>query len=323
MNKEGGRGDRAQMLIIGALLMAGVFVGLAILVNAAVYTENLSTRSSSTTGDVFLVVPAAFDDVDTTLARTNRRHNDSYDSLSRNYTARSGYVDGQAAGEHATRGAYFEMRTTARTNGTHLRQSNETRDFSDASGDGTDWQVVAGAQGVSDYSMAVNRADLYTDTGDTLSELLSNSFSLHVTDADGTTWELHVYENSENNVTVKPILDGTGQTACEVNASEVDIDLVEGTVGGAACGTLTFAEGLGGAIDIEYRTPTAVSGTYSMQTDVVVDPASDARYHEPGTGSPEAVPNLYAVTSRFEYTRSDGSFVTSRRTVVGEPAYAA
>ena len=39
--------ERGQMLLIGSLIVATSFVGLALVVNGAIYTENLSTRETS------------------------------------------------------------------------------------------------------------------------------------------------------------------------------------------------------------------------------------------------------------------------------------
>lgn len=40
------RRDRGQMLLVGAFALSLVFVALALLLNSAIYTENLTTRSS-------------------------------------------------------------------------------------------------------------------------------------------------------------------------------------------------------------------------------------------------------------------------------------
>ncbi|MEF8808575.1 hypothetical protein [Natronomonas sp.] len=168
--------------------------------------------------------------------------------------------------------------------------------------------------------MVVNRDDLYTDGGG--SDLLGNSSTVHITDGNGTVWELHIYENTDNDVTVKPVVDGTEKAPCEVDAAEVEIDLVAGTVGGRQCSTLVFAEGLAGTLDIEYHNPDEIGGTYSLRVDVIIDPAANDHYEAFGSGSPTATPNIYGTTARMTYASSDVSLTATRRVVAGEPAYA-
>lgn len=319
--REVGR-DRGQIVIIAALLIAVVFVSLALVLNSAIFAENLSARSTGSAGDVLQATSSSYEDIDIMVGEVNIHHNSSYDELTRNYSKMtSGYQETQGA-EYANRGKSLQLTRVAQTNGTYLQQTAQTRNFTDASGDTSDWQVAGAVKGVSDYEMEVNRNDLYTDDGVLLSDLLANSFSIHITDENGAVWEAHIYENSNNNVTVKPILDGNEKTSCEVDSSRVRIDFVAGTVGGMPCPTLTFAEGLDGTLDIEYRDPDKIGGSYVLRVDTIIDPASSTHYAEPGTGYPSATPNIYATTIRVTYADSTTSFTSERRIVSGEPAYA-
>lgn len=45
--------------------------------------------------------------------------------------------------------------------------------------------------------MVVNRDDLYTDDGS--GDLLANFSTVYITAEGGTVWELHIYENMDNN----------------------------------------------------------------------------------------------------------------------------
>jgi hypothetical protein len=311
---------RGQLIIISALVIAVLFVGLALVVNSAIYTENLSTRSNSHSEDALSATTTTFETITTYLERVNTRHNTSYDDLTQNYTQLTSDFQNAQSNTYAKRGAAFEMTTLDQTNGTHLRQANQSRAFTNASGNPSDWRVATGVGGISDYMMVVNRDDLYTDSGG--SGLLSNASTVSLTDEDGDTWELHIYETTANEVAVKPVVDGTEKSACEVGATEVEIDLVAGTVGGAPCSTLVFAEGLEGPLDIEYHNPDEIAGSYSLRVDVVIDPATSDHYVERGAGSPTATPNIYATTPTMTYATSDISYTATKRMVAGEPAYA-
>jgi hypothetical protein len=168
--------------------------------------------------------------------------------------------------------------------------------------------------------MVVGRGSLYTDDGIGLSELLEDSFTLHVTDGSAS-WELHVYENTHGAVAFRPRVDGAEQTPCEVDAVTVEFDLSDGTVGGAPYPSLTFAEGLDGDVDLEYRDADRIEGIYELRVDRVVAPAPDDRYAEPGEGSPSATSNLYSTTVRPTYADTDRELRVVRRLVAGNETY--
>lgn len=254
------------------------------------------------------------------LERINARQNESYDDLAQNYTQLANESQETRSAEYANRGISFDVTTIGQTNGTHLQQTNQTRTFTNASGDSGDWQVAGGVGGISDYTMVVNRDDLYTDDGG--GDLLANSSTVYITDESGTVWQLHIYENMDKNVTVKPVVDGTEKPTCEVDATEAEIDLVAGTVGGIPCSSLVFAEGLEGTVDVEYHNPDKIGGTYSLRVHVIIDPAANNHYVEFGAGSPSATPNIYATTTRMTYDSSEISYATTQRIVAGEQAYA-
>lgn len=319
--KEEGR-DRGQLIVIAALLIAVVFVSLALILNSAIFTENLSSRSTGSTAESLQGTTSTYGDIATIMDGVNSHHNSSYDDLTRNFTIMTtGYQESHQTA-YANRGKSFQVTVVTQTNGTLLQQTDQSRNFTNASGDSSDWQTAGAVNGVSDYEMEVNQNDLYTDDGGLLSDLLSNSFSIHITDENGAVWELHIYENTDNNVTVKPIVDGNEKPPCEADTSQPKIDLVDGTVEGRPCPTLTFAEGLSGALDIEYRDPDKIGGSYALRTDTIIDPVSNTHYAEPGTGSPSATPNIYATTIQVTHVDSAISFTSKRRIVSGESAYA-
>lgn len=320
MNQSGGAVQRGQLVVITALLLVVLFVGLALVLNSAIYTESISSRSTDDSDAALSAASMTFGTIDTLLVRVNSNHNGSYANLTRNYTELATGLQDTRESEYAKQGTSFNITTINQTNGTHLRQTNQTRTFTNASGDASDWQVAGGVDGISDYEIVVNREDLYTDDGS--SDLLSNSSTVHLTDESGTVWELHIYESMDGNVTIKPVVDGTEKSACEVDAAEVKINLVAGTVGGKSCSSLVFAEGLAGTVDIEYHNPDKIGGTYSLRVDVTIDPATNDHYVEPGSGSPTATPNIYATTTRVRLAGSDVSFTSTQRIVAGEPAYA-
>lgn len=310
------------MIIITALVIALVFVALAVIVNSAVYTENIGSRSSSDVGTVFAAQQEVKATVEGTLNRTNTHHSTSYDDLTRNYTRMTDAFEESYTSSYAERGAHVSVETINQTNGTYLQQTNQSRTYANASGGANDWTVADDVSGISDYNLTVVRSGLYTDTGVPHSEVLADSFSIHITDEDGDTWELHIYENTSSNVTVRPVVSGAEKSACDVNATEPRVDFASGTLDGTHCPTLVFAEGLEGQLDIEYRNPNNITGNYSLRVDTVIDAGTNTDYVDPGSGSPTATPNIYSTTTRLIYRDSEKSHNGTQRVAAGEHVYA-
>lgn len=146
---------------------------------------------------------------------------------------------------------------------------------------------------------------------------------MHVSNTSGVSWTLHVYENTDGDVTVRAVHDGEVQVPCTAVAGTVVVDLVEGTVDGDPCATLSFAHGLSGPVDMEYRNPGRIAGTYGFRVDRIIRPGADSRYEEWGAGSPSATPNIYAATVRVSYDSATVGVTREHRLVAGDEAYAA
>lgn len=317
-----GRAARGQLLLATAVLLAVLLVGLALVVNGAIYSEQRSARASGDADEAAVATATALETVAELLDRTNANHNASYGDATRNFTA---MVDGIRTAHRdpdARSGGSLRLSIEGRTNGTHVRQTNESRDFTDAVGAASDWTVVENASLVTDGRLTVRRDRLYA-AGGPLEAGLDDSFAVHVTNASGAAWTLHVYENADDEVAVRTVRDGAVQSPCTVDAAAVDIDLVAGTVGAEPCATLSFGAGLEGAVDIDYRNPDRVSGTYEFRVDRVLAPSTDRRYEPRGAGSPSATPTIAAATVRVASV--DGEVTVTRRQelVAGDAVYTA
>lgn len=314
---------RGRVLLVAVVLLAALLVGLALAVTAAMDSENHSTREPAGADDALVETSVTLETVDALLDRTNANHNGSHAAASRNFTRMVDAVGAATREGHAGAGVDGHVALTAQTPGTHVRHANDTRAFTDATGADADWTVLEDARGVSDYRLTVHRDRLHTDTGGSLATVLEDSFAVHVADPEGVTWTLHVYENTDGEVTVRTVRDGEVQAPCTAAGGTVPIDLVEGTVAGDRCPTLSFADGLSGALDIEYRNPGRSAGTYEFRVDRVLTPETDARYRARGDGSPSATPNVYAATVRVTYETADVSVTRTHRLVAGDQVYAA
>lgn len=315
--------DRGQIALITVVVLSTLFVALALFLNGAIYAENLSTRGTTDSDDAVVETAEALESVDELIDRTNRHHNATHETATENFTSMVDAVAAVRRAEAAEVGAHSHVAIVDQTNGTHVRQLNDSRAFTDASGALADWTVVEDARGISDYRLTVQRSHLHTDAGDSLEAVLEDSFAVHVSTTDGASWTLHVYEDADGEVAVRAVHDGEVQAPCTAGAETVSIDLVDGTVDGDPCATLSFAHGLSGAVDIEYRNPGRIAGSYGLRVDRILGPATDDRYEAPGEGSPSATPNIYAATVEVSYETADVGVTREHRLEAGDNAYAA
>ena len=159
--------DRGQLLIITGLLRAVVFVGLALAVNRAVYTGTLGSRD--TTGeatDALEQQQSVEEELSRTVDRTNTRNKtwgtetiaeefrDSIENRSDAYTT-----------EEASRGTDVRVDTYNLTNGTRLRQTNASRNFTSANGQ-TDWQLASDVEESGQFAVDVRNDSLFAATVD-------------------------------------------------------------------------------------------------------------------------------------------------------------
>ena len=320
--------ERGQLFMVTALTLAVLLVALALLLNTAIYTENLATRSEE--GDVraareFRV--AATDDVADLVRSVNYRNNTTYADLD---GALTGGVDdwSAAAGIHgasAGRGVNASLHGTVE--GTRIVQA-DARPFEDVVGSGN-WTLATDVHGRDLY---LNVAQPSLGDGSALgSDPADHAQSglFRVVHADGaTTWSTYVYRDGAGNAVVRTLVDDGSKsllpacTRAPVSGS-VSLDFERGLAGGSPCPSLAFEPGP--SYDLRYRNATDgggapnVEGTY----EVVVDESKPT--YDGGTGSvsalvgtdPYSTPAVYAarVTVAFETGR-----VSYRTTVRANPA---
>jgi hypothetical protein len=145
--------NRGQILLISSLIMAVVFVGLAVAVNSAIYAENQATREVTRSSEPLADHPVteerlsrAFDDVN--------HDNDTatYGPRTRNLNDNVTGWDSTMQGKESAEGTLFGSRIVDTNNGTRISQDTP-RDFQP-------------------HSDAYDGSDLDTDTLDPLADTL-------------------------------------------------------------------------------------------------------------------------------------------------------
>ena len=177
--------DRGQILVVVGLLIAVMLVALALVLNAAIFAENLSTRETADSEE-----PSSYAaDTGSTIADVYNRTNDNdtrkavYANTSFNESLET-WADSRSD-TAAENGALFVVNWTAYV-GWRLEQT-ENRSFTPADDpNATAWDLSDGTnvRNVSTFEMRVNRTSLFNATGDA-GQTDDEAFRLVVTDEGG------------------------------------------------------------------------------------------------------------------------------------------
>jgi hypothetical protein len=256
---EAGSDDRGQLLLVGALALAVVFVALALLLNTAIYTGNLATRDSGVEAApaVEYVAESRAAGVDA-VASVNRRNNTSAADLNRAFNATMGEWDDLASYHRVVAGDAADVDVAGVTNGTRIQQDDASRDFT-GNGGAADWTVVSGVSNVRSMRFTVEESALASGP--------SGAFHLTVTSGAGTR-SVFVYDTATGPAI--EVVDGGTSTVCpagSVTGGTFTIDVPNESVGGASCPALGPVDDTSGSTDIGYRDADAAGGTYTMVVD--------------------------------------------------------
>jgi hypothetical protein len=297
-------GDRAQLLLLGGLVIAVMFVALALTLNTAIYTENLASRSSSTAGG-----DASIRFLDTTeeaiggiLERANRNHNESHAAVRRNVTADLDVWQNTTGRFYAASGVVTNISERTLHNGTRIVQTNGSRNVTAADGS-SNWTLASGLSGVRQFRLNLTGASLTNATQSTLGS--NDVFHIRIDDQSAA-WDVYVYRppsgNVTTSVTVRNVTSGDTSQPCATEGAHAVLNVTAGTVGGDPCPGLSFLSGLQSPYTITYnRTESAAgdptaNGTYHL----IVDNGSVARspgpaFNDAPGDSPWADAAVYAV----------------------------
>ena len=313
--------DRGQLLVIVGLIIAVSFIGLAVALNAAIFSENLSTRESVDAEEAAAyaagVEPAIGDAYDET--------NDAGAATAADAQAEFGDLIGEwetaREREAATEGADFGLDRTAHV-GWRLEQ-DANRSFAPANDtDATDWTVADDARDIAGFRLNVSRDDLYDGVGN-FSTLESDAFRVSV--SDGTTdWELYIFRNSGNSTVVvyngDPTTSGSlgdllsASDSCTAATDRAVVDFRAATLNGSTCDALAFDDDLEGNVSVRYENvqdggSERVNGTYRVvvnSSDAVATTSGQPdRFNASGASAPTATAVVYAVSYDSHYRRND------------------
>lgn len=139
-----GQDDRGQLILVTALSLAILFVTLALILNTAIYTENLATRSGDIGGatDAVRYHDAARDAVGGIIDYANAYNHTSNSTLQSNLSAGVDDFRNNSARLFVSGDRGVETTLDTTENGTRIAQSDPSRNFTNTSGTANDWTIA-------------------------------------------------------------------------------------------------------------------------------------------------------------------------------------
>lgn len=326
--------DRGQIILIAAFALAVTFVALALLVNSAIFTENLASRGETAGSDGALSMRAMVEEnVGHTVEAANR-HNHS-DDLQETVERGVRNVSTQAALHHSTSGALVDVTYDDEREGVRIVQ--EAPDSFTVDGDDTDYQVVGDVERVSGANgtraFRINASDVNADTNASAFEVKANESGAGATGNENS-WRMRVWLDPSDELHVRTLRNESGSTdveTCSVTVAEAPyhVDVTGGTVAGRPCDALGtgpdgenfhFGSGAGDEYDLYFRNADQIEGTYSMVVHGEEGLLDLGNIDDlTGGGEPYHTDALYDVTVRYTYETSETRYGTDIRVAPGEP----
>jgi hypothetical protein len=305
LGPEDGR-DRGQLLVIIALVLGVVFVALAIVVNAAIFTENLATRetvdserTAAFTGDVERALAVRYNRTNANGSHTASDARETFDDTFRTWTDQRSNVS-------ATEGGYYGANWTTHV-GWRLNQSSDDSFAPADNRTATDWTLAPNVRNISAFELNVTREHL-RDAADT------DAFHILLTDGPDT-WKVFVYQDGGSDIVVSAD-DPTTTPQCTRTTNRAVINVSNGSVAGTDCDALDLPASLDGTLEVKFQNVQSsggderVNGTYTVVVNGsdAIDTDTDGepiKFNRSGEAPPTAAAVVYAVNYTTTYERAD------------------
>ncbi|AZH24986.1 DUF7261 family protein [Haloplanus aerogenes] len=297
--------SRAQLLLVGALALAVVFLSLSLLLNSVIYTENLATRQThADTEKATTFRTAVVDGLGGAIGHANRRNTTSFADRRDAYRAAVDDLIPILANHSATDGVAADVDRQGVQEGTRLVDDDATSGIVDQDGSGT-WTMAT------DSKVRAFRLNVTSVSGD-----------VTITFDDGTAQDVVI-------AAAGPSVRVDGES-CALETGRIDIGA--GTVDGEYCAPLADARPTGN-VNVTVENGGSIETTYSLVVDrnqagfrTAVDTANyptqctppSSTYASTDAGDPYTTPAVYAATARISVATQDLDYGRDVRAAPGE-----
>jgi len=298
--------SRAQLILVTGFVIAVVLIALALVMNSAIYTENLATRSDSSGATEAAAYQRAVESAALDAFEYAHVVNDSgYVGLNRNVTDAIAGIDAISTRQEATHGHVPNLSVAATVNGTAI--SDDAGVF-DSQSNADNWTVATDISGVRAFTIHVDdRTDL-NQSGNREFRVVADPVS------GGDRWTMNVTRNATTNEVVVGVNATGSYDECRRSSLKPWINVTAGTVGSEPCDAMTFAEGVTGPYTLRIRNGSGIEGSYSL----VVNDNVSVLYGTAGFGDPSDEPALYNMTVNMVYRTAELDYRTEIEIAPGD-----
>jgi len=304
-------GERGQLLLIAAFIIATSFVVLALVVNSAIFTENLATRDDVAGSqdalqhrhEVEQSVGAVIEEINGETSPSISDADDQVEAIGR-----------QVGAQQAVRGRVVDIEFDSIDTGTKIAQ-DEVGNFSNTTGSVPDWTVAEDVTHTRNFQ--INLTD-YSEL-----QSASNAFQIVVNGSNDDEWIVTIADAGSGNVEILVDRPGLSTQRCTREFDEfLRIDITGASVGGKPCpaldrhssGTpLWFSSGVEAPYRIDFESPGEIEGTYSLIVDDSADP-----HNFLAIDPPYSTTAIYNLTLNYSYHTTDVGYETAIRVAPGE-----
>ena len=309
--------DRGQILLIAAFTLAVAFVALALVVNSAIFTENLASRGEVAGSSEAIAYQHQVErSVGAAIGYVNVHNESDLAGSLRDSISDLGTAGGT---QQARSGTLVNVSYVNHATGTRLADNaSGGSTFENESGDAR-WQLARNVD-------ATRAFVITTEPGDIPSS--GSPFRVEANESVGNVWELEVWESGSEVVAHVNTASGDDHE-CRVDVSgvgEFQIDVTGGVVAGERCHALTragsggtpmwLANGLSASYELWFENGDGIRGNYSMVIQGTINATHVAA--GPNVGDPFHTPAVYDATVDYVYVTPNVRYEAEIEVVPGE-----
>jgi len=318
--------ERGQLLLVAVLVLAAAFIVLALVVNSAIFTENLATRDSvAGSEDALEYRSEVVDSVGAMVVQANANGIEESPAVDPE-TATLGEGSGF---EQALRGSVVEIDYQNDMTGQRIAQDNGTRNLTSINNT-ADWRLAEGVEQVRNVRFA------FTDVDADGFWVFDDPFRMHVRGDNGSRWTMEVSDEfgvftDEIGITVETP-SNTAHCVQRQSAVEGDftVDVTAATMDGEPCHALErlsdgtemwLGTGIAEPYEIEFENGDNADGTYSMVVDssANIDTTNFEDSPSPNPEEPYYITDaIYSVELGYTYQTHAVAYETDIRVAPGE-----
>lgn len=311
-------GERGQLILVTGFVLALTFVSLALILNSAIFTENLATRSESVGGNGPVETSdIVVEGIGGVMGYANANNNTEDGDPTANVSEAVARMDNFTAQQYATRGQVVSLTFQTARDGSRIVHNNTSRAFI-SDDENEDWTPVADVGMIRDVGFNVSRDSLAEEEDCPFEDC----FRANVTGDSGGVWGVAIYRDGDD--IVAESYDGSGVigTCRAVDTEVAAVNLSTGRVGGEVCQTMRFGEGVSPNYDLSIDNGDEAMGTYSM---ITTDPGLVGSFLSLLNGpdsdeSPRTTYAIYAAEVKLTYVTDGVEYTVNLRIAPGEPA---